>query len=191
MSKTLNLNVTSASGTSNTTATGTGTLNYTVPNVPNVLSSNLTNSTDGVETTSGDTYTAASFTTGSSAYTLTAVDLLLAETEAGTATVAIYNDGGLSPGSLVGTLTSPTTYSTTAADTAFTSSTGVSLAANGTYWVVLIANSGSFDWSFTTDDTGTGTGFADTWAQSFDAGTFWFSYDSSPTQMSVTATPTS
>ncbi len=187
-SKTLTLNLTGATNTSNATTSGTGTITYVVAGQANVLSSNISGTTGGVETSTGTTYNAASFTTGTSAYLLNDVSLLLASTS-GTATVDIYADDTGEPGTLVGALTSPTTYASTATATDFTSTSGISLAANTTYWVVLIADTGSFDWSWTSDDTGTGTGFTDTWGQSTDGGANYFTYNSSPTQMTVTATP--
>ena len=190
-SKTVLLNLSGATNTSNATASGTGTINYVVAGQSNVLSSNITNASGGVETSTGTTYNAASFSTGTSAYTLNSVDLLLASTS-GTATVEILTDTANQPGTLVGTLTSPSTYATTATSTAFTSTAGIALAANSTYWVVLIANTGSFDWSWTSDDTDyTGVGYTDSWAQTTDGGSTYFSYNTSPTQMTVNATPTS
>ncbi len=55
---------------------------------------------------------------------------------------------GAQPGTLVGNLNSPSSYSATLAATNFSTS-GLSLAANTQYWVVLNANSGAFDWSWT------------------------------------------
>ena len=193
-SKTLTLNLTGATNTSNATASATGTINYTTASgQATVLSSNLTATSAGTEATTGTTYNAVSFTTGTSSYTLTAVDLLLAETVTGTATAAIYSSVTNEPASLIGTLTSPTSYSTTLADTQFTSSGGITLAANTTYWVVLAANSGTFNWSFAASDTGTGVGFTDSWAQTVTVGSSlnYFTYNSSPLQASITATATS
>jgi hypothetical protein len=148
------------------------------------LSDNLSATSAGIETATGQYELTSSFTTGSSASTLTSVTLLLDQITAGSATVKIYSDGGLQPGSLVGTLTSPASYSATLAKTTFTSS-GISLSANSTYWVVLVANSGSFGWSWTTTDTGSGTGFVGGWGDSTDSGSTWFTFDDSPTQMQV------
>jgi hypothetical protein len=150
-----------------------------------VLSNNLSATTAGTETASGTTWLTSSFGTDSSSYTLNSVTLLMGG--AGQAEVDIYSDGGLQPGSLVGTLTSPTSYTSGLSDTTFTTA-GITLGADSNYWVVLRAISGSFNWSWTASDTGTGVGFQDTWGQSTDGGSSWFVFDSSPTQMSVTAT---
>jgi hypothetical protein len=150
-----------------------------------VLSDNLSNPSAGTETASGTTWLSSSFGTDASGYTLNSVTLLLEGS--GQAEVSIYSDGGLEPGSLVGTLTSPNGYSSGLSDTTFTTA-GIALAADSTYWVVLRAISGSFGWSWTASDSGTGAGFQDTWGQSIDGGSTWFAFDSSPTQMSVIAT---
>ncbi len=189
MSKTFTLNLTGATNTSNATATTTGTINYLVSGSSTDLSDNLSDTSGGTETATGTDYVAASFTTGTSAFTLNSVALELAATTAGAATVSIYSDGGLQPGTLLETLTNPSTIPTALTADSFTS-TGLALAANTTYWIVLAAPSGTYDWSWTADDTGSGTGFTDTWASSTDGGSTWFAYDSSPTQFNVTATVT-
>ena len=64
---------------------------------------------------------------------------------------------------------------------------GISLAADTTYWVVLNAPTGSFDWGWTADNTGNGVGFQVAWSQSDDAGGTWFTADDYPFRMSVSA----
>ncbi len=154
-----------------------------------ILSSNLSSPSGGVDTATGTNWLSVSFNTNASAYTLNNVTLLLANSSAGagTAEVDIYTDGGLQPGTLLGALTSPGSISTTLADTTFTTS-GLSLAANSTYWTVLKANTGSFNLSFANDDASTGSGFTDTYGNSADAGATWFTFTGFPYQMSVTAT---
>src|SRR6266704_1861033 len=93
------------------------------------LSNNLTATTAGTESATGDTWLAASFGTGASAYTLNSVTLLLANTTAGQAAAYIYTDSGLKPGALLGTLVAPTSNSSTVAQATFTIS-GVALSAN-------------------------------------------------------------
>ena len=154
-----------------------------------ILSNNLSSPSGGADTATGTNWLTASFNTNASAYTLNNVTLLLANTSAGAAEVDIYADGGLQPGTLLGTLASPGSYSATLANTTFTTS-GLSLAANSTYWTVLKANSGSFDLSFANDDSSTGSGFTDTYGNSPDAGATWFTFQGFPYQMSVTATAT-
>ncbi len=151
------------------------------------LTDNLSAATGGTETVSGDTWLAASFGTDASSYTLSDVTLLLDSTDGGTAAVSIYSDGLLSPGSLVGTLASSTSAGSTLTPLTFSTS-GLSLAADATYWVVLQATSGSVDWAWTDDNTGSGVGYQGTWGISSDAGTTWFTDDIYPTQFSVDAT---
>lgn len=150
------------------------------------LSNNLTATAGGTESAAGSTWLAASFATGASAYTLDSVTLLLANTGSGQATAYIYTDGGLKPGSLAGTLVSPATYSSTLAQTTFTGG-GISLSANTTYWVVLKAISGTFNWSWTSAIAGAGTGYTNVWGTTSDAGTTWYTYAVYPLQMLVSA----
>lgn len=154
------------------------------------LSDNLSNANAGVETASGTRWLTSSFGTGGAVYTLDSVTLLLANTAAGQARVSVYTDGLLAPGSLVGTLTSPSNYSSTLIATTFTGS-GIALSSNSTYWVVLQADSGSFDWGWTANNSGTGTGFDRTWGETDDAGASWYTYDIYPTQMRVVASTAS
>jgi len=134
-----------------------------------VLSTNLTATTTDVETVAGSDWLTASFGTGTSAMVLDSATLKLASIVTGSAALSLYTDGGLQPGTFVGTLTSPSSYSTTLANTTFTSGS-LMLAANTTYWLVLSATTGSFDWAWTTDNSGTGIGFQHVWGESEDAG---------------------
>ena len=102
---------------------------------PATFSDNLAQTSAGTEVATGSRWLAASFTTGTTTgFKLTQrATLMLANTVSGTATVSLYSDSGLQPGSLVGTLTSPAaTYSTTLASTTFASSSGLSLNASST-----------------------------------------------------------
>jgi hypothetical protein len=156
-----------------------------------VISNNLTEATGGTEAATGNTWLAASFGTDAAGDTLTAVTLELANSVAGQASVSIYADDGLDePGALVGTLASPGSYSGTLANDTFTSS-GIKLAGSSTYWVVLKATSGEFDWGWASDSAGTGAGFQGVWGDSPDAGSTWFTDDSFPLQMSVSVASTS
>lgn len=153
-----------------------------------ILSNNLSEPTGGTEAATGDTWLTASFGTDTSAYDLTSVTLLLQRTSiGGTAELDIYSDGGLEPGSLLGTLTSPGSISTSLGETTFTAS-GITLSSDSTYWLVLKATSGEFDWGWAGDNSGSGVGFQHTWGVSDDEGATWFTYDSYPTQMLVSAT---
>jgi hypothetical protein len=151
-----------------------------------ILSDNLSASTSGTESASGSTWITGSFGTDASQYLLDSITLLLANSSTGTAEVDIYDDGGLEPGSLIGVLTPPAVYSTALAQTTF-SGNSILLSANSTYWVVLKATTGQFDWAWTSDNTGTGFGFQNTWGSSDDAGATWFTYDVFPVQFSAEA----
>ena len=151
-----------------------------------VLSNNLSTASGGTEAATGSTWLAASFATDASAYTLDSVTLSLANSVSGSAQLSLYSDGTLEPGSLIGTLTSPASYSSSLASTVFTSGS-LSLTASTTYWVVLKATTGQFDWSWAAADTGSGVGFQTSWAYSDDAGTNWWGDDTYPFQLSVAA----
>ena len=55
--------------------------------------------------------------------------------------------------------------------------------------IVLQATTGSFAWSWTSANTGSGTGFTNTWGDSADAGATWFPSSVFPVQMAVVAAP--
>lgn len=123
--------------------------------------------------------------TGANATYLQSITLLLANPSAGQATVSVYTNGLISPATLVGS-TSPASYSNAAAETTFNAS-DIPLTANTTYWVVLQTSSGTFNWSFTKENTGTGSGYTHTWGESDDSGSSWQTYNVYPLQMRVTA----
>ena len=151
------------------------------------ISSNLSNTTAGTEAAAGDTWLTASFGTDSSSAVLSSVILLLSNPIPGAAELDLYTDTTLQPGSLVGTLTAPASYTTALSGVTFTSG-GLSLSGNTTYWLVLKALSGEFDWAWTADNSGNGNGFQGAWGISTDAGSTWYTYDVYPTQFSVTTT---
>lgn len=150
-----------------------------------VLSDNLSSITAGTEIADVTHRITGSFTTDASPHTLNSITLLLANTSAGTTALDLNANGGLEPGALVATLTSPAGYSATPAATIFTAS-GVTLAANTTYWIVLRPISGQFEWAWTASDSGSGVGFVHTWGITDDAGQSWWTYDTYQTQFSVT-----
>ncbi len=151
-----------------------------------VLSDNITGvANGGTEAATGSSWLAASFGTGDATYQLDSVTLLLANPIAGAAVVDIYTDGGQQPGSLVGTLTSPSSYLGPLVETTFTAG-GITLSADTTYWAVLHATSGEFDWGWASGDSGTGVGFQDTWSSSGDGGNSWFTFAPVTTPAGVT-----
>lgn len=154
-----------------------------------ILYDNLNAATDSTSTVADDTWFAASFGTGEASAVLQSVTLLIGRSSIGGAVqVDVYGDGGLEPGSPLATLIGPPTIPTALGEVTF-SSTGLALAANATYWVVAHAPTGSFDWAWTDSNTGAGPGFQTTWSESDDAGSSWFTADSYPFQMRVTAVP--
>lgn len=107
-----------------------------------------------------------SFTTGSSSYILTSVDLYMIDVNGVTGFLSIWTNESNRPGSLVGVFTSPATFSSVYAINTFTTS-GISLNANSEYWVVLSKTPGNgyLSWVYSdsqTGDTGYGSSFSST-----------------------------
>ena len=153
------------------------------------ISNNLSATSGGTESATGTTYLAAGFGSSTGGL-LSSVTLNVGASIAGTAELDIYTDNGLQPGSMVGTkLTQSGSITASPTNVTWTAS-GITLAANTNYWVVLKALTGQFDWSWTaaSSGVGTGAGYQGTWAEADDAGATWFSYDSYPTQMNVVLT---
>ena len=150
-----------------------------------ILSGNLATITAGTETASGNTWLAGSFGTGIDVLT-SPIATLLVSSAATTDSVelSLYSDGGLEPGNQLATFTSPPSLSTSLSPAVFNAS-GLHVAANSTYWIVLRSLNGSVDWGWTSDNSGTGVGFQHTWAISSDAGAVWFSDDTFPTQFTI------
>jgi hypothetical protein len=152
-----------------------------------ILTDNTGNTTSGSDAVSGDVLLAADFSTGSAAWTLTSATLLLDMSSPGTAALDLYSDNSGIPGALIGALSSPAEYSSTAATTTFNAS-GITLSTDATYWLLLSAPSGSFDWSWTADNTGSGSGYLGDSAN-FD-GSYWYQTAGIyPYQLSVAADP--
>src|SRR5437762_783638 len=120
-----------------------------------ILSDNLANTFTGTEAITATRFVDASFGTDGSAYTLNAVTLRMQEVTPGNALLRIYSDSGFKPGALVGTMTSPASYPAGLGDSLFTSG-GIGLLPNSTYWVVLSAPAGQYNWAWTSDNTGSG-----------------------------------
>ena len=157
------------------------------------LSSNLASASAGTEAATADTWLVASFITDSSNASLGTVSLALADLTASGAIpqVGLYTDDGLNePGTEVGALTTNSVESSTLSDVTFTGG-NLTLAADSKYWIVLSATFGEVDWSYASDDHGTGVGFTDTCSQSYDAGNTWYTFASNqnagvfPLQMDV------
>jgi hypothetical protein len=167
-----------------------GTLGYAPISAASFLSDNLSASPVYSQNAPGVTSTdwyASSFKTDGYDYMLQSVTLLMAMTSpSGAAQAAIYTNISDQPGSQVGALISPGSYSNTLATTSFAAS-GINLAANTSYWVVLSAPSGNFNWAWTDSLSGLGVGYTHTWAGSADAGGSWLTFQDSPQIMQVEA----
>lgn len=154
-----------------------------------VLSDNLDQPPNIIgEIVEGSRWVTASFGTDSRSYEIADVTLpLTVGTVFGQAEVAIYTDDGFRPGALLGTLDSPPVVpEPTTGETVFTAS-GILLAPNSTYWVVMRALTEGFEWNYTGSDIGAGVGFQHTWGRSLDAGLTWETFDSEPMLMRVRA----
>src|ERR1700761_8646983 len=100
------------------------------------LSNNLAEPFGGLETATATNWLAASFVTDSNNISLGNGNLLMRGS--GAAELDFYNEGGFHPGNKLATLSSPSSYSTTLANTTFNAG-GFSLTPNTTYWMVLKA----------------------------------------------------
>ena len=152
------------------------------------LTDNLSKTTESTEFVGGDTWIAATFSTDNANYQISSAALLLSTPGSSTAKLDLYSTASGQPGTLLSTLTSPASFPSGPAAVSFAGSSYI-LAPNSTYWLVLKATSGEFDWSWTSDNTGTGVGFLAQWAATDDAGGSWFTATSEPMQLRVLADP--
>lgn len=153
-----------------------------------ILSDNLSEATADLEYLSGPVQVAAGFKTDNQSYTLDNVMLWLGNPVPGQAALSLYSDNASQPGSLIGTLISPSLYFPDLASMTF-GGNNLFLDANTSYWIVLQALSGQFTWGWTESSFGSGPGFLGNWAVSTSPGA-WTTFDSEPTQMQVNATAT-
>jgi len=152
------------------------------------LSSNLDATVFFTEPVTGPTWIAAGFATGSGNYSLTSATLLLQQVTPGAAVLNLYSDSSGRPGVSQGSLVSPGSFSFSLTPTEF-SGANLPLTADTTYWLVLHATSGNFNWGWTDNNTGSGVGFVRTWASSDNAGATWMASDIDPMMMAVQASP--
>lgn len=152
------------------------------------LTDNLAKTTASTEFVAGNTWIAAAFATNDASYRISSATLLLSAPSASTAKLDLYSTGTGQPTQLLSTLASPASFPNVASNVSFTGSSYI-LSPNSTYWLVLKATSGSFDWSWTSDGTGTGIGFLSQWGASDDAGATWFTSNIEPMQLRVLADP--
>jgi hypothetical protein len=156
-----------------------------VDNDAAVISDNLSNGSSGSQSAGGNGILAASFTTPSSAISVSQVKLLLAAFNPGIPSVALYSDNGGSPGSPIASFTLSSLISSTPTPTSFAIPGRRTLAPNAKYWVVLSADTGSFQWSTSNSSSGSGSGFTGEWANTFDINSGWSVSTSLPLQMQV------
>lgn len=159
---------------------------------PLVLSDNLHQATEGGELVAGSRSVSASFSTGASGeLLLDSVTLLMRMASAGQAQLDLHAAGPGpvdQPGGLLASLTAPSGFSSTLAETVFAGN-GLALTPQTTYWAVLRAISGDFEWAWTRQLSGVGVGFQGTWGYSDDAGASWETFATEAMQMGVTAQP--
>lgn len=156
------------------------------------LFDNIGRSTGSTSLVLGNAYAANRFNTDGLDYDLTSITLLMDRQE-GTqdAILEIYSNVDDEPGSSIGILTSPGSYSSgTLTPTTFTAS-GITLAQSSSYWVVLKSPSESdtFRWASTDNNTGSGAGFSVQNGTSGNGGANWLTYFDSPYQMVITVQP--
>jgi len=124
-----------------------------------VLYDNLVNASIDADSanTFGPDYN--SFSTGSSAFLLDAVSVLVRGNAAsgGTFNLSLYSDNASTPGAVFFDLGSYSDSVLNASLTAFAASFApVALAANARYWVGLTTTDSSIEWSFDADNSGVG-----------------------------------
>jgi hypothetical protein len=162
------------------------------------LSDNLSAPTYYTELINGSSFIAAGFQTDGSGYTLSSVTALMQQDAPGSLSLRLYSnapqpapsDLGFQPGTLLGTLTSSGVYPGTLGQATF-SGNNLLLAPDTTYWLVMSSPTGTYEWAYAADNSGTGAGFYPSWGVSTDSRTSWYTSDLQPMQMSVTADPTS
>lgn len=153
------------------------------------LSTNLSEKPTDTEIIAGPIWVAASFRTDHSSYLLDNVTLGLLESVSGSARLSLFAADGPQPGSLLGTLFSPASYSAVLTDTSFVGN-ALALVPDSTYWLVLSAPTGSFSWAWTESNVGSRSGFQTNQAVIEDSGSHWGSFTSEPLLMRVDVNPT-
>ena len=154
---------------------------------------NTANLSSGVDRTSVTEWHAQGFRTFEATNYLASVSLLMSRIGTGEAVVELWSGSETLPQTKVRTLNRSGAYSTspTLTETSFDGDY-FQLAANTNYWIVLgsVDAGTSFDWSFTLDDTGSGTGFTANWSNSDDSGATWLPHNVDPVQMRVLVSST-
>lgn len=151
------------------------------------LSDNTSAASAGTVSVDATRLVAASFASGTTSGSVTLTATLLGSTASGSATLSLYGSdaSGLIPDAALAQFSA---VSSSDGSLVFSLS-GVTLAADTSYWLVLSNADGSSNWSWTEESTGSGTGYTGIWADSDDGGETWFSNSALyPQQFSVVAT---
>ena len=152
---------------------------------------NRTPASSGIVTAT--TWQAQQFKTDGQAYALVSVTLEMRQFSGpGSPEVSIWSnhvEGSSSrPDIALGTLTNPGSIPGSFTPITFTS-TGLSLSANSTYWVVMksTASGADFLWRNTADNnpTGAGPGFSTVWSETITSGSTWVTTSTNPYLMKV------
>ncbi len=151
------------------------------------ITNNLGQTPADVDFFSGTTWGAAGFRTDNQSYILDSVSLLFSNSTQGQALVSLYADNDGSPGTLIGNLVSPASYTSDPSVVDF-GGNGLSLSPDTSYWIVLQAVSGEFTWSWTESSQGSGPGFQPNWALTSDGGQDWSVFGDEPMMMGVDGT---
>jgi hypothetical protein len=142
----------------------------------------------GSDGASNGAWLANQFNTDIASYDLNSVVLDFVAAPLGSIAVDIYSDASGTPGSSLGTLTSPGSFG--AGSNTFTASGIPTLASASSFWVVLRGiGSGTVDWNWTSD-TPSGVGSTTNTNASGNSGQTWGGVVSgTPYMMTVNATP--
>lgn len=144
----------------------------------------LASTNAGTVSANNTNWLAGRYSTDNSTYSSLTATLLLAAQSLGGANLDLYSDGGSMPGALIASFTSPRSYLFNLLDNASFTLSGVSLAANTNYWIVLHCATGAFKWGWTSD-------LSASWAQSPNAGSTWTGLTIHPPQFRVVSGLTS
>jgi hypothetical protein len=142
----------------------------------------------GSQSVSGNGLLAASFATPSgNPITLNQLVLIMSSSafNNGIPSVGLWSDNGGQPGSPLASFTPTSTIPATIGPATFAIPGGRLLAPNTKYWVVLSADTGSFQWANANSSAGSGSGFTGEWANTFDLNSGWSVSTSLPLQMKV------
>jgi len=150
-----------------------------------VISDNTDKGSSGSQSASGNGLLAASFTTPAAVITLNQVELIMSTFGDGIPSVQLWSDVAGAPGSALTVFTRTSALSSTLAPTTFAIPGGKLLAQNTKYWILLSADTGSFQWSNANSNAGTGTGYTGEWANTFNPSSGWAVSKSLPLQMKV------